>query len=41
VAFEGEEVFAGPGDRFGSLAGRREVTSVARFVFGDGLMVVA
>jgi hypothetical protein len=33
VAFEGEEVFAGPEDRFDALADRREVRAVTGFVF--------
>src|SRR5271154_3177361 len=33
VAFEGEEVFAGPEDAFDALADRREVRSGAGFVF--------
>src|ERR1700678_4112961 len=33
VAFEGEEVFAGPEDRFDPLADRREVRTATTFVF--------
>src|SRR5260370_30445668 len=36
VAFEGEEVFAGPEDRFDPLADRREVQTVGGFVFSAG-----
>src|SRR5271168_5380749 len=33
VAFEGEEVFAGPEDRLDALADRREMRTLAGFVF--------
>src|SRR5947208_3786960 len=36
VAFEGEEVFAGPKDRFDSLADLPESRSFAGFVFAAG-----
>jgi len=36
VAFEGEEVFAGPEDRLDPLADRREVGPVAGLVFAAG-----
>src|SRR3954465_3576294 len=36
VAFEAEQVFAGPEDAFDALADRREVRSAAGFVFGGG-----
>jgi hypothetical protein len=36
VAFEGEEVFTGPEDRFDPLADRREVRPGAGFVLGRG-----
>jgi len=36
VSFEGEELFAGPEDRFDSLADRREVRSVPAFVLAAG-----
>src|SRR5260370_16806118 len=36
VAFEGEEVFAGPEDRLDPLADRREVKTVGGFVFAGG-----
>ena len=36
VAFEGEEVFAGPEDRFDPLADRREVRAAAAFVAAAG-----
>src|ERR1700676_3034642 len=35
VAFEGEEVFAGPEDRFDPLPDRGEVWSLAGFVFAS------
>jgi hypothetical protein len=41
VAFEGEDVFAGPEDRFDALADRSEVRSVTRFVSAAGRMIVA
>src|SRR5207253_3066238 len=36
VAFEGEQVFAGPEDRLDPLSDRREVRTVAGFVFAAG-----
>ena len=36
VAFEGEQVFAGPEDRFDPLADRGEVRSLSGLVFAAG-----
>src|SRR3954469_22204836 len=36
VAFEGEQVFAGPKDRLDALADRRQVWPMAGFVFASG-----